>query len=782
MPNAWVFQRVFRPELEWTGFLRMLAVGCILAIPWGSSWAGSLPRPDRQWLVRLQQVRQQIAEGRVAEAAPVLEQILTSGRWGYVPMEEGLHLPLEQAASLLIESLPPEALATWEAWCAGKAARQLVEVLVQRDAEALRRVVREYPGTRFAAEAALTLAADAFDRRQWQEAIQWAERVVSMAAASTAIKQQALLLAGSAHLRRGQEAQARQCFGRLLALGPAGGLRIGGQPVPAAGGPAETTVDRLVELLRPLPEQQPPPAPNQPLLPSVPNQPLPPDLDRPQTAAQEPSGGVPTGWPMFRGDACRNASADWTGSIGQRRWRLDMEGVEEFSGTAFQGVRGPRFFLPGQLPASQPILVDHLALVRLPTRLVAVDVWTGRQRWEYPPGGDPAVQQIQGQRIMPGGVVLRTQSPQAQLSRQRIFEDAPYGQVVVHASRLFLLDDLGLPAFTLPVLPVAVAPGAARPSSPPQQNRLIALDLRKEGKILWSVGGTSGEDEPALAGAFFLGPPLPVEGRLYVLLEQAGVIRLVALDENTGQLVWSLPIAAPERPIGEDSLRRLAGAMPSYADGVLVCPTSAGAVVAVDPWTRSVLWAYEIPLAESYLGNRRIQLLRALGAIQSPQQDQEHFSMDSTATLADGYVLVAPVESDHLFCMELQTGRLCWQRKLEDFRFVAAVAEEVVLAVGSQCLSGWRLHTGKPAWEEWSVPLPEGFATAGRGFRQGRRYWLPIVKGEESAILIVDIPTGRLEERLTLPTKTRIGNLAVAGQTLLFVSSEGVEAFGPAKP
>jgi hypothetical protein len=39
-----------------------------------------------------------------------------------------------------------------------------------------------------------------------------------------------------------------------------------------------------------------------------------------------------------------------------------------------------------------------------------------------------------------------------------------------------------------------------------------------------------------------------------------------------------------------------------------------------------------------------------------------------------------------------------------------------------------------------------------------------------------------LEERLTLPTKTRIGNLAVAGQTLLFVSSEGVEAFGPAKP
>jgi hypothetical protein len=39
--------------------------------------------------------------------------------------------------------------------------------------------------------------------------------------------------------------------------------------------------------------------------------------------------------------------------------------------------------------------------------------------------------------------------------------------------------------------------------------------------------------------------------------------------------------------------RRLAGATPSFADGVLVCPTSTGVVVAVDLATRALLWGYQ---------------------------------------------------------------------------------------------------------------------------------------------------------------------------------------------
>ena len=59
-------------------------------------------------------------------------------------------------------------------------------------------------------------------------------------------------------------------------------------------------------------------------------------------------------------------------------------------------------------------------------------------------------------------------------------------------------------------------------------NRLAARELRTQGKLKWEVGGVTGEDEPKLAGAFFLGPPLPLLGNLYALAEMKGQeIRLV---------------------------------------------------------------------------------------------------------------------------------------------------------------------------------------------------------------------------------------------------------------
>ncbi|MCS7304852.1 MAG: PQQ-like beta-propeller repeat protein [Thermoguttaceae bacterium] len=726
-----------------------IAFGIFLA---SIGWASPLPRPERELLLRLQQAQECLAEGRLAEVLPILEQIFSTPRWGYVPVagQENLYLPVERAAAMLVESLPPEAQANWEAWCAAKASRHLDEAVQQRNTEALRQVAIQYPATRFAAEAALLLAADAFDHRRWPEVIRWAEKIHSAPWAPKELKQQALLLAVASHLCQGRPTEARQSLGQLEKLGLGKGVQLAGQKLPSA-----TTPQNLIDLL------------NRAIA-----------LDR-QPAATEAFEPQAANWPMFRGDATRNRSSDWQGPIGQLRWRIEMEAIEEFAGPPFEGGKGPRFSIPGAYPAAHPLLTEQLALVRLPTRLVAVDIWTGRQKWEFPPGGDAFFSKIQGERVLPGGVIVRMHTPQAILSRQRIFDDAPYGQMVVWGNRLFLLDYLLFPGPShLSAFGVQGSPGPSRPS----YNRLVALDLRKEGKVLWSVGGASGEDEPALAGVFFMGPPLPLEGLLFALAEQGEQIRLVAIDEATGRLQWSLPLATPERIVIQDSLRRLAGATPSYADGVLVCPTSAGVVVGVDPWTRSVLWAYETALTESVLPHRPMRVILVGGArIVSPEQ--EYFSsIDSTATIVSPYVLIAPVEADLLFCLDLFSGRLCWQRAVEGFRYVAAVVEGVALTIGDRKVSGWQLRTGKPAWEELYQPLPEGYTMAGRGFRQGRLYYLPVVRGETSALLPIDIPTGRLGQPLELPTKTRIGNLAAAGKTLVSFSSEGVEAFGPEKP
>ena len=165
-------------------------------------------------------------------------------------------------------------------------------------------------------------------------------------------------------------------------------------------------------------------------------------------------------------------------------------------------------------------------------------------------------------------------------------------------------------------------------------NRLVARELKTEGKLKWEVGGPTGEDEPKLAGAFFLGPPLVLQGRLYALAEMKGQeIRLVVLSAKTRQarLVAATVRGRAEHPSGPE--RRTGGATPSFADGVLVCPTSAGAIVAVDATTRNLLWGYQYPRSQpaGNLGAMRMQMYPI------EQHIGDHWA-DGTVTIADGKV------------------------------------------------------------------------------------------------------------------------------------------------
>ena len=80
-------------------------------------------------------------------------------------------------------------------------------------------------------------------------------------------------------------------------------------------------------------------------------------------------------------------------------------------------------------------------------------------------------------------------------------------------------------------------------------------------------------------------------------------IRLVVLSAKTGKLDWSQQLCVVEQSILQDPERRAGGATPSFADGVLVCPTSAGAVVAVDATTRNLLWGYQYPRSQQINAN-----------------------------------------------------------------------------------------------------------------------------------------------------------------------------------
>ena len=137
-------------------------------------------------------------------------------------------------------------------------------------------------------------------------------------------------------------------------------------------------------------------------------------------------------------------------------------------------------------------------------------------------------------------------------------------------------------------------------------------------------------------------------GCLYVLAEQKEEVRLLALDPATGDLWWSQQLSAVEQSLVQDPLRRHMGVSPSYADGILVCPTSTGALVGVDLANRSLLWAHCYVAGN----NRGMRPPWVFMRANDEGGDGTAGWADSGVCIAGDRVLATPRDSDALLCLK----------------------------------------------------------------------------------------------------------------------------------
>src|SRR5262249_14329810 len=153
-----------------------------------------------------------------------------------------------------------------------------------------------------------------------------------------------------------------------------------------------------------------------------------------------------------------------------------------------------------------------------------------------------------------------------------------------------------------------------------------------------------------LAGASFLGPPLPLEGRLFALVEGAGELRLVTLERTTGRVLDSRTLGALRGPLGDRLARRADAAHLGYPDGVLIVPTNAGPPFAVDVVTGGLLWACP------YRGRDD----EPPGPGTAPGRDApppRHWLVTPPVIAGDRVVFAAP-DSRGLLCVRLRDGAL----------------------------------------------------------------------------------------------------------------------------
>lgn len=418
-------------------------------------------------------------------------------------------------------------------------------------------------------------------------------------------------------------------------------------------------------------------------------------------------------------------------------------------------------------PSWSPLVVGDWLLMRTSERLLGIDHRTGKRVWTYPWQSPLENYDEDSLESVAGDDGERRR----RLLLQRVYNDVPYGQLSTDGRAVYMIDDLELADDPMTGRSrLRRFPGG--PSGDDGGNVLVALELATEGKLLWRIGGddefTAGHP---LTGAFFLGPPLAVGGELFVMAENAGDVVLACLDADDGSLRWSQTLLSIESMgVSFDPPRRASGAMVSYADGVLVCPTGAGAVVAVDRADRQLRWVYRYPRkpldrsairmgrgGRAIMGGGRFGEGSADGDVDPPALDRwDH----GVASVAGDAVIVTPPESNRVMVLDLWTGRGRFpMRERGQMRYLAGARGGLFVLVGPRIIRGHDLKTGRVRWTTNRWP---GGPIVGRGMFRGDDYVVPTADGQ---LIAFSVSRGTVTERR--PIRFEPGNLVVAGDDIV---------------
>ena len=455
-------------------------------------------------------------------------------------------------------------------------------------------------------------------------------------------------------------------------------------------------------------------------------------------------------WVIYRGNPQRNAYGESGFPLRAPRWEVPVHNDLDIENAVRRQQEKYVYTGDVTVPAVQPIAVGDTIVMRTFNKLVGIDFKTGKRTWVFPSFDTD---------LLDTGDIVANQRLNARVLQQpiteRMWQDTVFGQVSSDGERIFLIPNPGFAKYESTRIVISQGRKISDPLGQRDTNELKAIDVSRQGSFLWEVGGETGKDEPKLAGAFFLGPPLPLDNVLYSVCQMAGEIRVVAMEPASGRMLWSQQLASTQgrNASSQNENRRLAGASPSFSDGILVCPTNVGAVVAMELSTRSLLWGYQ----HSHPNAAVSQI--------SPTQKSGHrriggYWRDSMVTIANGKVVYTPVDKQELVCLDLSTGLQVWKSETgvprsgvprKDSIYVGCIDAGQIVLVGVDHARGIDIETGIESWE---IDTQQYGRPSGRGYGCKGSYFYPTT---DKRILRLDIEKGVVAQ--DVPTNDVLGNL-----------------------
>jgi outer membrane protein assembly factor BamB len=703
--------------------------------------------PDRVVQRAMTDAQQLIKQKQFAAAITLLQTVLDHSEDYFLVKDfKAASSPNSSAKSRvarILAELPTEGRAAYELQF-GTVARDLLnEGLLTDDLDKLAQVAGHFQMTAAGFEAMQALAASALDHNQPLEAALLCEAMQGHPRAMNELIGPLMLQTAFAWHLAGQTERSLATLQGLTAANVASPWRIGGRDVKAFQDDQDASAWLVSQFGRPV-------------------------------GPEVPTMSV---WRMPRGGVTGNESATPTCPVGGGAWTISPLKYTRFLMDDEKNQQRQQAFdeLARQIermlsddnrltqPAAMPIIVGDVVVYRTLNDVTAVRLQTGELLWRSSVTDGMLSWLFQSPAAMSESMAASLLTIRGYL-RLKLFRDQLAGSLTSDGKNVYAVEETD--SQFAPLMPRVRQPFGG-PSFAAPTNKLVAYDL-EGGRLLWEIGGPQGTPPADLSGYFFLGPPLPADGRLYCLAEDKDELRLLALvaRPRSVELEWSQSLVAINDG-GRVALprRRLAGVMPVIAEGVMICPTVSGSVIAFDLTRRQLRWGYSY---ES-LSNRAIP--DGVDFALPPQIDEEEGRwLDGGPILAGGRVVLTPRDSGELHCLNLVDGTLAWKRRREQGLYLACVNHDAVIVVGGTQVTAYSLADGTEVWAE----PPEIDKPSGRGIRVGSQYLLPLSTGE---IATLDLSTGRILGRSKLPEGRVPGNLAVGAGTLVSRGTHDVIGF-----
>jgi outer membrane protein assembly factor BamB len=498
-------------------------------------------------------------------------------------------------------------------------------------------------------------------------------------------------------------------------------------------------------------------------------------------------------WPLgLGGDQQRNAQGVGGPPFLEMVWEQSMFN-EDSKGLAQKWIREALEQLKARSNASLPALHPIAATAEVPGKgprqlmvyrshwgIHAVDIKTGLMMWDADCPG--SLEKMYAEPVTMQAIDNWRQQYH-NIGRLNVaFENSVIGSLATDGRLVFSVDDLPVPPYLANFNQWGQQPQfpwGAQVNDMIQYSVLQTFDLGS-GVMKWKIGGhgdkmkNANDPKNDLHDSYILGPPLPIGGKLYLLTEKNQELRLVCLDAIKGSITWIQTLATTKEKMTQDVNRRAHAAPLAYGEGILVCPTNAGAVIGVDFLTHSLMWAYAYRASAAPKTPEDEQQMMMKGRFRGgwngevmPQQQVTANDWKVAApVIADGKVVFTAPDGNTIDCLNLRDGSKVWRmNKNESDQYLAGVYAGKVLLIGKDRCRALDMKDGSQVWTvETGIP-------SGRGVGSENIYYLPLEKSSlaphEPEVCAIDMSKGKVVAH-TKSRKDLKGNQEVPGNLLFY--------------